>query len=52
MKEINDVNEKEYGCQECHRTVLPSPNAKQVCTESGCEIIELDPNGIGLEQGH
>ena len=52
MKEINDENEKKYGCQECHRTVLPAPNAKQVCTESGCEIVEVDSTGIGLEQGN
>ena len=24
-----------YGCHTCHRTVLPAPNAKQVCTDSG-----------------
>jgi len=52
MQEINDKNEGLYGCQECHRTVLPSPNAKQVCTETGCEIIEVDPSGIGLVQSN
>ena len=52
MKEINDKNESMYGCQECHRTVLPSPNAKQICSDSGCEIVEVDPSGIGLEQGN
>ena len=50
MQEINAKNESMYGCQECHRTVLPSPNAKQVCTETGCEIIQIDPQGVGLEQ--
>ena len=49
MEETNQKNEGLYGCQECHRTVLPSPNAKQVCNESGCEIVEVDPSGLGLE---
>ena len=52
MEEINQKNEQMYGCQECHRTVLPSPNAKQICTDSGCEIVEVDPSGIGLDQGN
>ena len=48
MNEINEKNEKLYGCQECHRTVLPSPNAKQVCTDSGCEIVKVEDGGVGL----
>jgi hypothetical protein len=50
MKETNEKNESMYGCQECHRTVLPSTHAKQICTDSGCEIVEVDPNGLGIEQ--
>lgn len=48
MNEINEKNEQIYGCQECHRTVLPAPNAKQVCTDSGCEIVKVEEGGIGL----
>jgi hypothetical protein len=48
MNEINEKNEQLYGCQECHRTVLPAPNAKQVCTDSGCEIVKVEDGGIGL----
>jgi len=48
MNEINEKNESLYGCQECHRTVLPAPNAKQVCTDSGCEIVKVEDGGIGL----
>lgn len=49
MNEINESNEKMYGCQECHRTVLPSPNSKQVCSDTGCEIVNVDEDGIGLQ---
>ena len=48
MNEINEKNEQLYGCQECHRTVLPAPNAKQVCTDSGCEIVKVEDGGVGL----
>tara|TARA_Y100001954_G_scaffold198043_1_gene215225 strand:+ start:15 stop:335 length:321 start_codon:yes stop_codon:yes gene_type:complete len=48
MQQINEKNESMYGCQECHRTVLPAPNAKQVCTDSGCEIVNVEDGGIGL----
>ena len=30
-----------YGCQECRRTVLPAPNAKQVCTDSDAKLLML-----------
>lgn len=49
MKEINEKNEQMYGCQECHVTVLPGPNAKQVCTDTGCDIVEVESSGLGLE---
>ena len=48
MQQINEKNESIYGCQECHRTVLPAPNAKQVCTDSGCEIVNVEGGGLGL----
>jgi hypothetical protein len=48
MEEMNEKNEQLYGCQECHRTVLPAPNAKQVCTDTGCEIVKVEDGGIGL----
>ena len=48
LNEINEKNEQMYGCQECHRTVLPAPNAKQVCTDAGCEIVNVEPSGLGL----
>ena len=48
MNEMNEKNEQLYGCQECHRTVLPAPNAKQVCTDSGCEIVKVEDGGVGL----
>ena len=48
MQQLNEKNEQLYGCQECHRTVLPSPNAKQICTDTGCEIVKVEDSGIGL----
>ena len=50
MEEINQKNEELYGCKECHRTVLPSTRTKQVCTENGCELVDVDPAGIGVDQ--
>ena len=49
MQQINEKNEAMYGCQECRRTVLPAPNAKQVCTDSGCEIVNVEGGGLGSE---
>jgi len=50
MKEINQKNEELYGCKECHTTVLPSNKNKQVCNDGGCNIVEVNPDGIGIDQ--
>ena len=50
MGEINQKNEQLYGCADCHTTLIPTNNSKQKCDESGCEIVEVNPNGIGIDQ--
>ena len=50
MEEINQKNEELYGCADCHKTSIPSNNLKQNCDESGCEIVEVNSEGIGIEQ--
>ena len=50
MKEINELNDKLYGCKECHTTMLPSNKANQVCTDGNCVVEEVDPNGLGIDQ--
>tara|TARA_Y100000817_G_scaffold186194_1_gene145500 strand:- start:1868 stop:2200 length:333 start_codon:yes stop_codon:yes gene_type:complete len=50
MKEINELNDKLYGCKECHTTMLPSNKANQVCTDENCVVEEVDPNGLGIDQ--
>ena len=52
MGEINQKNEELYGCKECHTTVLPSNRMKQVCTENGCNLEEVDSTGIGIDQSN
>ena len=48
--EINQENEKLYGCKGCHSMVLPNNKANQVCTGDNCTIEEVDKDGIGIEQ--
>ena len=50
MGEINEQNEKLYGCEECNGVNIPSQKANQVCTGENCNVEEVDPNGIGIEQ--
>ncbi len=50
MKEINQENDKLYGCKDCHLTVVPSNRANQVCTDGNCKIEEVDKDGIGIDQ--
>ena len=50
MGEINQKNEQLYGCADCHTTLIPTNNSKQKCNESGCEVVEVNPNGIGIDQ--
>ena len=50
MQEINEINDKLYGCKECHTTMLPSNKANQVCTDGNCVVEEVDPNGLGIDQ--
>ena len=50
MEEINQKNEELYGCTDCHTTVLPSNRSKQICREDSCELVEVDPDGIGIDQ--
>ena len=44
------MNDKLYGCKECHTTMLPSNKANQVCTDGNCVVEEVDPNGLGIDQ--
>tara|TARA_B100001094_G_C17969467_1_gene689559 strand:+ start:80 stop:409 length:330 start_codon:yes stop_codon:yes gene_type:complete len=51
MEEINQKNNELYGCKECNTTItFPENRAKQVCDDAGCTIVEVNPEGVGIDQ--
>ena len=50
MDNTAQLNELKYGCESCKVNFTPDARYVQKCDIGGCEIVQQNPSGFGIEQ--
>ena len=50
MEQINVHNNEVYGCSDCSKVTIPPVKNMQDCWSPNCQIENVNPGGIGIDQ--